>query len=536
MFSQCYQIGECIELFNIQDKKLFSKWGFTGKHSKVYDAHLRNYQMVLSTGNLSKMEIPKSSYNSKNKSLSLFQSYLVFQLYLFTSKQLTIEIAISDTENTKRRLIFSSNNNDLTINQLHCRIPILKFPIGRWVNFSIDILSFVSKCYKNLTFRSVDYISLSMSGKVRYIFTMRTPIIEKNNNFELDKEGNIINFNDENFNDISNGNSENSFVFGAKDIPDKYKFPPHEEVINMNMDCNKAFSQIYLENENKQIMVSQDQLFNKKPLLIQDTANAINMDKGLKFRHDVYMKNKKNNERNDIYEFYGNNQIFQNSNNLNYNNMESNNRINIINNRNKVNYLKNSKIGTYNKSSRFNNVGNLIMSQNMNNINNFSNKKSTYNLERNKLKLNLNTNNNFGGISPIQNNDINRNELDNEKEFINLSKEDNDNYNNDNGGGDILFNKEEYNRLYKNGQGVTSQIKKNLKINQENGNNVQFNDFDEKINYELSAIKNDNDNVDLNDNFYSNYNLDIDIDIENDKNNEEGNKKRPFSPPITKLE
>ena len=542
MFSQCYQIGECIELFNIQDKKLFSKWGFTGKHSKVYDAHLRNYQMVLSTGNLSKMEIPKSSYNNKNKSLFLLQSYIVFQLYLFTSKQLTIEIAISDTENTKRRLIFSSNNNDLTINQLHCRIPILKFPIGRWVNFSIDILSFVSKCYKNLTFRSVDYISLSMSGKVRYIFTMRTPIKEKNNNFELDKEGNIINFNDDNLdfgNDISNGNSENSFVFGAKDIPDKYKFPPHEEIINLNMDFNKVFSQIYLENENKQIM-GQDQIFNKKPILIQDTANAINMDKGLKFRHDVYMKNKKNNERNDIYEYFGNNQIpspiFQNNNNLNYNNMESNNRINIHNNRNKINYLKNSKIGTYNKSSRFNNVGNLIMSQNVNNINNFSNKKSTYNFERNKLKLNLNTNNNFEGISPIQNNDINKNELDNEKEFINLSKEDNgNNYNNNNDeGGDILFNKEEYNRLYKNGQGVTSQIKKNLKINQINGNNAQYNDFDEKINYELSAIKNDN--VDMNDNFYSNYNLDIDLDIENNKYNESGNKKRPFSPPITKLE
>ena len=36
MFSYCYHIGECIEIFNCQDKKLFSKWGFTGKHSKIY--------------------------------------------------------------------------------------------------------------------------------------------------------------------------------------------------------------------------------------------------------------------------------------------------------------------------------------------------------------------------------------------------------------------------------------------------------------------------------------------------------------------
>ena len=145
MFSNCYQIGESLELFNSQDKSLLSKWGFSGKCSKVYDPKLHTYEMVLSVGNLSKMELPK---NSKHTNLSLFQGFIVFQLYLFTSKQLTIEIAISDTTNAKRRLIFSTNNLDLAINQLHCRIPIFKFPIGRWVNFSIDILSFVSKSWE----------------------------------------------------------------------------------------------------------------------------------------------------------------------------------------------------------------------------------------------------------------------------------------------------------------------------------------------------------------------------------------------------
>ena len=80
MFSHCYQIGESIEIFNSQDKKLLSQWGFTGKHSKVYDPNLHNYEMVLSTGNISKMEIPKNSYNNKNKTLSLFQGFIVFQL------------------------------------------------------------------------------------------------------------------------------------------------------------------------------------------------------------------------------------------------------------------------------------------------------------------------------------------------------------------------------------------------------------------------------------------------------------------------
>ena len=305
MFSHCYQIGESIEIFNSQDKKLLSQWGFTGKHSKVYDPNLHNYEMVLSTGNISKMEIPKNSYNNKNKSLSLFQGFIVFQLYLFTSKQLTIEVAISDTTNAKRRLIFSTNNIDLVINQLHCRIPKFKFPVGRWVNLSIDVLSFVSKCYKNLTFRSVDYISLSMSGKVRYIFTMRTPLIEFNNNYEIDEEGNIIQFTNNSGLDFDTDDDcknkdhlENvSFSPGAKDIPDKYKFPPRQGVINMNIDCNKIFSEIYLENENKQILLSQNELYHKNnPIIIQDTADANNMDKSLKYRHQAYLNQKKINK------------------------------------------------------------------------------------------------------------------------------------------------------------------------------------------------------------------------------------------------
>ena len=163
MFSNFYHLGNTIELFNLQNKNLCSKWHFEGKYSKVFDPSLKCYEMILSTGNLSKMLIPKVKKNSKIKTLSIFQGYVVFQLYLFTSKQFSIELAISDTTNAKRRLIFSSNNDNLVLNQLHCRIPILELPIGKWINLSIDILSFVSECFKNLTFRSIDYISLSMS-------------------------------------------------------------------------------------------------------------------------------------------------------------------------------------------------------------------------------------------------------------------------------------------------------------------------------------------------------------------------------------
>ena len=523
MFSNYYQIGESIELFNSHDNSLLSKWGFIGKCSKVYDPRLHTYEMVLSVGNLSKMEIPKTT---KIKTLSLFQSFIVFQLYLFTSKQLTIEIAISDSTNAKRRLIFSTNNSDLAINQLHCRIPIFKMPIGRWINLSIDILSFVSKCYKNLTFRSVDYISLSMSGKVRYIFAMRTPLIELNNKFEIDEEGNIIenselngdninnfgedqnynNDNGDNYNEEKDNNENYNFYPGAQDVPKKYKFPQIERAININIDCNKVFSQIYIENENKQIMLTKKELFNtnRNPVCIQDTANANKMDKSLKFKNlNSYGSQRweKNKVKSDNK---GNFNIRKKNNNINFN---STNDIKKEHQKFKINnntYNLNLNAHNQKQGNTFNKLGNLIISQS-NNVLNGLNKKHTYNFDRNNIKLNM-YNNKYN--DNIYNN---INQINNEKKYISASKENNEIERYD------LFNKEEYNNLYKKGKGVTNQVKQHINLNHMNINNVnKFNikELDDKINSELSTIHNIN-----NENFNFMKTLDIEPDtLENNKN------------------
>jgi len=48
---------------------------------------------VLHTGGLSKMQIPET----EKKSLGIVQSYIVFQMFVFSSKLFNIEIGISDT-------------------------------------------------------------------------------------------------------------------------------------------------------------------------------------------------------------------------------------------------------------------------------------------------------------------------------------------------------------------------------------------------------------------------------------------------------
>ena len=567
MFSNYYHLGNTIELFNLQNKNLCSKWHFEGKYSKLFDPSLKCYEMILSTGNLSKMLIPKVKKNSKIKTLSLFQGYVVFQLYLFTSKQFSIELAISDTTNAKRRLIFSSNNDNLVINQLHCRIPIFELPIGKWINLSIDILSFVSECFKNLTFRSVDYISLSMSGKVRYIFTMRTPLIDNLN--QVDEEKNEYDL-DDCGNKISENSGNSSFAYGAKEIPDKYKFPESEFAINLNMNCNYILQQITIQNQIKQINYQQKMILNSEPILIQDTADASNMDKGLKFRHNIYLQNKKKMKKFRKYPFeenffenpfnnnYNNNieydndyryilDLDKNNDIINYNNYHHNRQLSdgaLINENEIYNYnniINNNAKSQNQNTERFKNIGNLIVSQD-NKFNSYKKLNNNENIEENnndfvQYQEEEYKNNRYGSYNSLKNSTNNQN---NNNHELGKNKF-------------IFFNKDEYNKLYNSGKGLTKQINQNLNLNENNNNEI-----DEKYNYQLSTIKNENvnnsNNTDLIEEEKKNYIGQILEDslnlINNSQNNEffSNNKsniddnqnnngdKRPFSPPITKIE
>ena len=344
-----------------------------------------------------------------------------------------------------------------------------------------------------------------MSGKVRYIFAMRTPLIEINNKFVTDEEGNIIENNDLNTDNLNNeyaindnytnennnidekNNQEDyNFFPTARDVPIKYKLPKKENAININIDCNKVFSQIYIENENKQFLLSENEIINKTPIIIQDTANANKTDKFLKFKNTNFLKSQKMPKNKYILE----------NNNINLNN------INFI--KDSQNYLlKNNKPHNpvYQQENTFNKLGNLIISQSSNALN----KKQTFNFGKNMAKN-------------LINNDIYRfNEINNENKFRRVSKQNNELEKYD------LFNKEEYNDLYKRGKGVIGQVKRHININKTNINNANkfsTKDLDEKINSELSTIHNIN-----NENYVSMKTLELEQEsLENNKNDDKNNK------------
>ena len=170
-------------------------------------------------------------------------------------------------------------------------------------------------------------------------------------------------------------------------------------------------------------------ILNSEPILIQDTADASNMDKGLKFRHQIYLKNKKKMKQFRKYPFEEN--FFQNPFN-NYNdNYEYDNgyryaldlekkellETNMVGNdnenndnfyprerqlsdgalipENEMNPFRNIARSQNGNTDRFKNLGNLIVSQD-NQI--FSNYTNTNKNNKENFKNNSEGNNNKGLI------------------------------------------------------------------------------------------------------------------------------------------
>lgn len=71
-----------------------------------------------------------------------------------------MEIVVTDTTKTKRRIIFHSGSSvgGISINPLHARVPISCFERDTWLNLSIDVFAFAHYCFKGIDVKQVDLI------------------------------------------------------------------------------------------------------------------------------------------------------------------------------------------------------------------------------------------------------------------------------------------------------------------------------------------------------------------------------------------
>jgi hypothetical protein len=127
-------------------------------------------------GATTKLQIPASEKDG----LGLLQPFLVFQINIPSGKNIHIEIAVTDADKVKRRLIFHSGaaSKGIVTNPLHARIPIAQFKRDVWLNLSFDIFAFAHYCFKGINVKSIDLINFTSYCKLRKIFSMRSPVYD----------------------------------------------------------------------------------------------------------------------------------------------------------------------------------------------------------------------------------------------------------------------------------------------------------------------------------------------------------------------
>ncbi len=88
-----------LKVYNILklDKDICKKWKFSGKNNKEYDSQVKGYVHTLLVNSVSKMQLP----TSEKTTLGIVQSHVVFQIYLFSSNSISIEIMFSDTSKVR---------------------------------------------------------------------------------------------------------------------------------------------------------------------------------------------------------------------------------------------------------------------------------------------------------------------------------------------------------------------------------------------------------------------------------------------------
>jgi hypothetical protein len=229
------------------------------------------------------MQIPKN----QNISLGIIQGFIIFQIYLFSQKNISIEISFSDTQNIKHRIIFSSNIKELNINYFSSIIPIIEIPIEKWINLSIDLLSFINVFFQNLTFKSIDNIILSAYCNIRRIFTMNDKIYDFNDN--------LINVN-------LNHSYENNNKFNGQTIPNQFIIKGNNvNVININLNYESCFyNNKSFNNKLNDKIPFKNYLFNKNQNFI---FHSKSLEKNNINKNNIFAKYENDNDKINLYLF-----------------------------------------------------------------------------------------------------------------------------------------------------------------------------------------------------------------------------------------
>jgi Protein of unknown function (DUF667) len=108
---------------------------------KAYDKSCKGF--ILLFEHSTKAQIPADPRNQEE--LHLLQPYLLLQLMVTEKKVFHLELTVTDTHKTKRRLFLNAgqsyhpHKDNIAKQQLHARIPCDLIRENIWLNLQIDV-------------------------------------------------------------------------------------------------------------------------------------------------------------------------------------------------------------------------------------------------------------------------------------------------------------------------------------------------------------------------------------------------------------
>lgn len=159
-----------IEILTTHNRKNLSSWKFHGPVMMGFDENTKGYVLDCNGGT---MQVP----NKQTGSLKLIRPFLLFQIYLYPGKLLTLELSVTDSQGSKRRIMLTQCKN-VIINMMHSRLPNSFIEKNSWMHLYINVQSLFSLCFPSSTFRSIDSISLSAFCKLRRIYSLSEMYID----------------------------------------------------------------------------------------------------------------------------------------------------------------------------------------------------------------------------------------------------------------------------------------------------------------------------------------------------------------------
>jgi len=173
MFKDQFQGNVFFELFSAQGSSPLINWKINGNKSnieRIYNKDIKGFSYNIKNNGY--ISLPKEN----KQSCYLIHSYLVLQIYIPKNNQFSLECGITDIGNNKGRIVLSTSIKTIKYSAFHISLPLTIIKRDVWMNLCIDLDNIAAngfKEYNGLNYKTLNYIKIYSTCKLRRVFTMK---------------------------------------------------------------------------------------------------------------------------------------------------------------------------------------------------------------------------------------------------------------------------------------------------------------------------------------------------------------------------